>query len=162
MKRMLVFTATAMLAAVPAVAGLAGNTSLSPSVPVVPPAQAVVLDDRGGLVPRDDRTEAGDDNGVTTSTSSPTATQMPSTDDATEIGEDNGGATARDDRVEPGDDRDLNGASAAPGPTTPPSTDDSRHHSSDDASGAEDSGGGVDDGSGHDVGDDHGGHGSDG
>ena len=82
MKRMLVFTATAMLAAVPAVAGLAGNTSLSPSVPVVPPAQAVVIDDHGGLSSRDGRTEVGDDHAVPTATSSPTATPTPSTDDS--------------------------------------------------------------------------------
>ena len=74
MKRMIVFTATAMLAAVPAVAGLAGNSSLSPSVPVVSPSRAVVVDDRGGITPREDRTEVGDDRTATTGSSSPTAT----------------------------------------------------------------------------------------
>ena len=99
MKRMLVFTATAMLAAVPAVAGLAGNTSLSPSVPVVPPAQAVVIDDHGGLSSRDGRTEVGNDHAVPTATSSPTATPTatptPSADDSGHHGsEDASGAAA--------------------------------------------------------------------
>lgn len=153
MKRMLVLTAAAVLVAAPAVAGLVGNSSLSPSIAVVPPTQAVV-DDHGGLTPRDDRTEVGDDRAVQGGASSPSATPSPTR--SPEVGDDHGGLTDRDDRFEVGDDRDVNGGATAPvpGPVATSSADDSGHHGGT-------SGGGADDGSGHDVGDDHGGHGSD-
>src|SRR3954447_5795977 len=80
MKRLLFFTGAAMLAAVPAAVGLAGNPSLSPSVPVDPPSQAVVLDDHGGATDRDLRTEPGDDRAAqadATTSPSPVAA-MPS------------------------------------------------------------------------------------
>ncbi|KRD45299.1 hypothetical protein ASE38_15145 [Cellulomonas sp. Root930] len=153
MKRMIVFTAAAALAAIPAAAGLAGNSSLRPSVPVDPPTQAVVVDDRGGLTDRDDRTEPGDDRVVQGGVPSPSASPSATTVD------DHGGSIDRDDRVEPGDDRDVNGGVTAPVPAPSASADDSGHDD-----GTEDSGrhGGVaDDGSAHDAGDDHGGHGSD-
>jgi hypothetical protein len=154
MKRMIVFTAAAALAAIPAAAGLAGNTSLSRSVPVDAPTQAVVVDDRGGLTDRDDRTEAGDDRTVQGDAASPSAT--PSVDSSPEVVDDHGGLTDRDDRTEVGDDRAVNGGTSAPATAPAPvpaaSVDDSGHHS------------GADDASGHDAGDDHGGrgdHGSD-
>jgi hypothetical protein len=152
MKRILFFTAAAVLVAAPAVAGLVGNSSLSPSVPVVPPTQAVVSDDHGGLTDRDDRTEVGDDRAVQGGVAIPSATPSPTS--TPEVGDDHGGLTDRDDRFEPGDDRDVNGGATS-------SADDSGHHG--DSSGSDDgsSGGGSDDGPGHDVGDDHGGHGSD-
>src|SRR6478609_3673163 len=77
MKRLLLFTGAAMLAVVPAAVGLAGNPSLSPSVPVDPPSQAVVVDDDGGATDRDLRTEPGDDRatqGGATTSPSPAAT----------------------------------------------------------------------------------------
>src|SRR5262245_10536852 len=79
MKRLVVFTAAALLAAIPAAAGLAGNSSLSPSVPVDPPTQAVV-DDNGGQVDRDARTEPGDDRDVQGATATPTPDPSPSDD----------------------------------------------------------------------------------
>ena len=153
MKRLLIFTAAAMVAVVPAAVGLANNGSLSPSVSVDAPTQAVV-DDHGGRVDRDTRTEQGDDRGADDPTATPApvvpAVPAPAPSASTEANDDHGGLTDRDDRVEPGDDRDQ----------APSTTDDSGNHggAADDRSGH---GGGADDGSGHDAGDDHGGHGSD-
>lgn len=157
MKRILFFTAAAVLVAAPAVAGLVGNSSLSPSVPVVPPTQAVVTDDHGGLTDRDDRTEVGDDRAVQGGVSSPSATPSPSS--TPEAGDDHGGLTDRDDRFEVGDDRDVNGG-ATPVPEPTSSADDSGHDGDSSGHGGS-SGGGSDDGPGHDVGDDNGGPGSD-
>ncbi|WP_315095612.1 hypothetical protein [uncultured Cellulomonas sp.] len=159
MKRLIVFTAAAFVAAVPAAAGLAGNSSLSPSVPVAPPTQAVLV-------------EPGDDSSVASTAVSPSAIpSAPSPSPSATPGlptpspsasvDDHGGVIDRDDRTEAGDDRDQNGGATAPAPA--PTADDSGHGGSDD-SGHEDggrSGGGTDDGAGHDAGDDHGGHGSD-
>ena len=158
MKRILFFTAAAVLVAAPAVAGLVGNSSLTPSVPVVPPTQAVVTDDNGGRTDRDDRTEVGDDRAVQGGVSSPSATPSPTS--SPEVGDDHGGLTDRDDRFEVGDDRDVNGGATAPAPEPTSSADDSGHHGDSSGHGGS-SGGGSDDGPGHDVGDDHGGHGSD-
>ena len=76
MKRIIIATGAALLAAVPATLGLVGNTSFAQSVPVRVPQQASVLDDSGRLTPH---VEPGDDNGGQRSTS------------ATEPGDDNGG-----------------------------------------------------------------------
>jgi len=138
MKRIIIATGAALLAAVPATLGLVGNTSFAQSVPVRVPQQASVLDDSGRLTPH---VEPGDDNGGQRSTS------------ATEPGDDNGGQrstgdsrAATDDKgrlttlVEPGDNT-VSDSSAA--------TDDNAGHGGDtggtDASGT----GSKDDGSGH-------------
>ncbi len=70
MKR-IIMTAAALLAVVPASLGLLGNASFAQSVPVRVPAQATVLDDKGGqrthIEPGDDKSgqrthaEPGDD-----------------------------------------------------------------------------------------------------
>ena len=150
MKRLVLFTAAAFLAATPAAVGLAGNSSLSPSVPVDPPTQAV-LDDSAGVTGRDQRTEPGDDRGSQGGGVSPSATPDPS---GTVAADDHGGRVERDDRVEPGDDRDARTAPqpAGPAPAAPaPATDDSGHH------GGAGAASGHDDGPTHDAGDDHGG-----
>ena len=62
MKRLLIFTAAAVAAAVPAITGLAGNASFAQSVPVRVPAQvaaAQAADDKGG---QSKHVEPGDDN----------------------------------------------------------------------------------------------------
>ena len=153
MKRLLIFTAAAMVAVVPAAVGLANNGSLSPTVSVVAPTQAVV-DDHGGRVDRDTRTEQGDDRGSDDPTATPApvvpAAPAPSASRSSEAIDDHGGLIDRDDRVETGDDRDQ----------APSTTDDAGNHG-----GAADDGhrhgGGADDGSRHDAGADDGGHGSD-
>src|SRR3954454_22273502 len=77
MKRMIVLTAALLVAAAPAAVGLAGNSSLSPTVPVAPPTQAVV-DDDGGATDRDARTEVGDDRAVQGGVATPSPTPVPS------------------------------------------------------------------------------------
>ncbi len=57
MKRTLILTAAAVLAAVPATLGLLGNTSFGESVPVRVPAGATVLESRPASAP-----EPGDDS----------------------------------------------------------------------------------------------------
>lgn len=95
--------------AVPAFAGLSGNSSFSHSVPVRVPSQASVVkfDDRGRHV------EPGDDRGKPTSTSTPTQRHSEPGDDRgtrePEPGDDRGSdsATTPDDNhpsTEPGDD----------------------------------------------------------
>jgi hypothetical protein len=47
MKRLIVCSVTAAVAAIPAIFGLAGNASFAQSVPVRVPAQAQLVDDKG-------------------------------------------------------------------------------------------------------------------
>jgi hypothetical protein len=71
MKRLLIFTAAAVVAAVPAITGLAGNASFAQSVPVRVPAQvaaAQAADDKGGQTKH---AEPGDDNGGQTEHAEP-------------------------------------------------------------------------------------------
>ncbi|MFB7893959.1 hypothetical protein ACFC1I_17295 [Microbacterium sp. NPDC056044] len=153
-KHILLGAAALVLVAVPAVIGLWGNSSFAQSVPVrVPssgqvvtptpalptPSPSATVDDHGGDVPRDQRTEPGDDRdlngtGSTDAPSAPPATTVPPVDD-------HGGDVPRDQRTEPGDDRRSGGS------------DDSGGHGSDD-SGSDDSGS-------DDSGSGHGGHGGD-
>lgn len=154
MKTRILIGAAVVVAAVPAVIGLWGNSSFSQDLPVRVPAsgQVLILDPTPSPTP----------SSSPSSSDSPSASPSPSADD-------NGGDVPRDQRVEPGDDRDIQGTTGPFG-----SVDDSGHHSgSDDSghhSGSDDSGhhSGSDD-SGHHSGsddsgsDDHGGsgHGSD-
>ncbi len=101
MKRLLIFTAAAVAAAVPAITGLAGNASFAQSVPVRVPAQvaaAQAADDNGGQTKH---VEPGDDNGGATKHAEP--------------GDDNGGATTH---AEPGDDNGGATTHAEPATTT--------------------------------------------
>jgi hypothetical protein len=160
MLKYLIATAALVLAGVPAAVGLAGNDSFSRDVPVRVPEQAQTVtpaptpaasvdddgtadqgrgdvepgDDRGGDVPRDDRTEAGDDRG-----------------DHAEPGDDNGGDRPRDARTEAGDDRDGTSGHDGSDDSSGPSGDDRSGSNSDsDDSGSGTSGGGSDDGPDHD------------
>jgi hypothetical protein len=169
MKRTVVFTAAAAVAIAPAIIGLTANPSLSRAVPVTVPSQAPALvDDHGGEVDRDLRTEPGDDRdlngsatvpapgGASAPTASPSAVPGAS-------GDDHGGLTDRDLRTEPGDDRRPNGTGAVPAPAGSGNPDDSGHRSGSGSGSGSDDGPGDDRG-GHgsdDVADDHGGHGSD-
>jgi len=132
--RLLIGAAALVVVAVPAVAGLWGNASFAQSVPVRVPASGQIavistpspsssVDDDGGDVPRDQRTEPGDDRDVQGGLATPSSpSPSPSADD-------NGGDIPRDQRTEPGDDRDVNGSGS----------DDSESSGSDDDS--DDSGG---------------------
>src|SRR3954454_23376615 len=145
--------AAALVAAgVPAAYGLAGNDSFTRDVPVRVPEQAQTVtptvgptanddgtpdqgrgevepgDDHGGNVPRDLRTEAGDDHGATSHEAEP--------------GDDHGGTTGH--HAEPGDDHD--GTSGTSG-TSGSGSDDSGHveDRSGSNSGSDDSGSGGSD-----------------
>ncbi|WP_144877301.1 hypothetical protein [Microbacterium sp. 1.5R] len=120
MKKRILWSAGALLlVAMPAVIGLWGNASFAQSVPVRVPTSGQVsspaptvapgptatpssspgVDDHGGDVPRDERTEPGDDRDVqggTVPAPAPTA-------------DDRGGDVPRDERTEPGDDRGGSG-----------------------------------------------------
>ena len=170
MKRLSITAAVILAALVPAVIGLWGNASFSQGVPVLVPASGQVVtvtatpttvqtatpipDDHGGLTPRDDRTEPGDDRDTPTVTSTTPA--------ATPTVDDHGGRTPRDDRTEAGDDR-------RPATSTSTSSSGSGGGSgSGSDSGSSGSGSGHDDRSGSDDGHDDrsgsggsGGHGSD-
>ena len=78
MKRMLIVTAAAAVAAVPAVFGLVGNASFAQTVPVRVPAQVATqsADDHGG---NSTHAEPGDDNGGSSTHAEP--------------GDDNGGSS---------------------------------------------------------------------
>ncbi|MGU3646313.1 hypothetical protein ACLBXX_15200 [Microbacterium sp. C23T] len=119
-KQILLGAGALVLVAVPAVIGLWGNTSFAQSVPVrVPssgqvvtptpvaptPSPSATVDDHGGDVPRDQRTEPGDDRDVNGngSTGATPGTTAPPVDD-------HGGDVPRDQRTEPGDDRDSGGS----------------------------------------------------
>lgn len=152
--RILLGAGALVVVAVPAVLGLWGNASFAESVPVRVPTQAVTstpspsesADDRGGDVPRDDRTEPGDDRDVQGGTSPSTSpSPSPSADD--HGGDDNGtddNGTGDNGTDDVGDDHGGSG---------------SEDSGSDDSSGDEHGGSGTDD-SGH-GGDDRsgGGHG---
>ena len=89
MKRMLIFSAAAVAtigAAVPAVAGLAGNPSFSHKLPVHVPSQAqlVDFDDHGRAVNTSRAPEPGDDHGGLRTGATP------------EPGDDSGGHGGRD------------------------------------------------------------------
>lgn len=143
MKRVLIAAAVAAVVAVPAVVGLWGNASFSQAVPVRAPQSGQVVapspsstlgtvDDNGGDIPRDQRTEPGDDRDVqgVSPTGQPTPSPSASTPGSTSgTVDDHGGDTPRDQRTEPGDDRGGSGSGS--------------------------------DSSGDDGADDHGGHGSD-
>lgn len=149
MKTRILIGAAVIVAAVPAIIGLWGNSSFSQDLPVRIPAsgQVLLLDPTPSPTP--------------SSSDSPSPSPSASLDD-------NGGYLPRDQRIEPGDDRDVQGSTGSTG-----STDDAGHHSgSDDSghhSGSDDSGdhSGSDDSAHHggsdDSSDDHGGsgHGSD-
>jgi hypothetical protein len=145
MKRILIGAAVAALVAVPAAIGLWGNASFSQEVPVRAPASGQVvapsptpgdspsgIDDNGGDIPRDQRTEVGDDRDVQGASPAP----APAPNVAPSGADDNGGDTSRDQRTEPGDDHGGSGSSGS--------------GSSGSGSSGDDSGG-----------DDDGGHGSD-
>lgn len=152
-KQILLGAGALVLVAVPAAIGLWGNASFAQSVPVrVPssgqvvtptpaaplptPSPSATVDDNGGDVPRDQRTEPGDDRDVNG------GGQTGATPGGTSV-DDHGGDVPRDQRTEPGDDRRGGGGG------------DSGGH------GGDDSGhGGGDDSGGH-GGDDDGGHGED-
>ena len=141
-KRLTLVAAGVLLALSPAAAGAIGNTSLSHRVPVSGPILTVEpTDDNGGLVPRDQRTEAGDDRGVG---ALPVVSPSPAASPVAvhEAGDDKGGLVPRDQRVEPGDDRAVDTLPAPAGSPAPGVTHDA-----------------GDDGTGHDAGDDHGGSG---
>jgi len=147
MKRMLIVTAAAAVAAVPAVFGLVGNASFAQTVPVRVPAQVATqsADDHGG---NSTHAEPGDDNGV----SSPSAIAEPGDDNggsspsaSAEPGDDNGGSSTH---AEPGDDNGGSSRSASAKPTTTDDHGGSSHDSSSHDSSASASHGG-DDGSGH-------------
>jgi hypothetical protein len=98
MKRLLIFTAAAVVAAVPAITGLAGNASFAQSVPVRVPAQvaaAQVADDHGG---QNKHVEPGDDKGGQNKHAEP--------------GDDKGG---QNKHAEPGDDKGGQNTHAEPG-----------------------------------------------
>jgi len=112
MKRLLIFSATAVAAvavAVPAVAGLAGNPSFTHKLPVHVPSQAqlVQFDDHGGAVRTTTPGTPGDEHGP----GRPNSATEPGDDrgHTTEPGDDRGHTTEPgDDRshtTEPGDDR---------------------------------------------------------
>lgn len=111
MKTRILIGAAVVVAAVPAVIGLWGNSSFSQDLPVRVPAsgQVLILDPTPSPTP--------------SSSDSPSASPSPSADD-------NGGDVPRDQRVEPGDDRDIQGTTGSSG-----SIDDSGHHSGSDDSG---------------------------
>lgn len=150
-KTIIIAGAAVVLAATPAIIGLWSNPSFSQTIPVRVPASGQVvplevagtpspspsIDDNGGDVPRDQRTEPGDDRDVQGATPSPSASP-----------DDHGGDRPRDERTEPGDDRRSGGS------------DDSGHGSDDDDSSGREP---DDDSSGHgsDDSDDDSGHGSD-
>ena len=101
MKRLLVITAAAVAAAVPAVAGLTGNPALSHRVPVRVPSQAVPA--AVSTVTPSRHAEPGDDRGS-----------------RIEPGDDNGRVNGRDDRrtstaTSGRDDRGGRGGHAEPG-----------------------------------------------
>lgn len=155
MKKQILFgAAAAVVVAVPAVIGLWGNASFAQSVPVrvpssgqiatsspVPtptPTPSVSVDDRGGEVPRDQRTEPGDDRDVQGGVS-----QTPVVPAPAPSADDRGGDLPRDQRTEPGDDRRSGGDDSGSG-----------------GSGSSGPGNGGDDSGGR-GGDDSGGHGGD-
>ena len=150
MKTRILIGAAAIVAAVPAIIGLWGNSSFSQDLPVRVPAsgQVLILDPTPSPTP--------------SSSDSPSPSPSPSFDD-------NGGDIPRDQRVEPGDDRDVQGATESTGTTDDSGhhsgSDDSGHHSGSDDSGSDDSGhhSGSDDSGSDGSSDDHGssGHGSD-
>jgi hypothetical protein len=107
MIKYLVAAFAALVAGIPATLGLVGNASFTRDVPVRVPDQARTVqtsqapthdanDDHGGRVPRDRRTEPGDDRG--------THHEAEPGDDH---GDDHGGDVPRDQRTEPGDDRGI-------------------------------------------------------
>jgi hypothetical protein len=163
MLKYLIAAGALVLAGVPAAVGLAGNDSFSRDVPVRVPQQAQTVDpspastdddgtadqgpgdvepsdvepgdDNGGLVPRDDRTEAGDDRDAD--------------------GDDPAGHDAGDDHGDDGpghdvgdDSTDDNSGSGSTSSGSGSGGDSSGSGSDDGGSGS--SGGGSDDGSGHD------------
>ncbi|GAA5202077.1 hypothetical protein [Microbacterium jejuense] len=170
--QILVGAGALVLVAVPAVIGLWGNGSFAQNVPVRVPSSGQVVtpaptpspsvDDHGGDVPRDQRTEPGDDRDVNGGVTTPTAPAPGAT--ATD---DHDGDVPRDQRTEPGDDREVNGGTTTPAAPAAPTTDDGgaaattddhggdaprddRTESGDDRHGGDDR-----------TGDDHGGHGGD-
>ena len=136
MKRIIIATGAALLAAIPAAIGLVGNTSFAQSVPVRVPSQAKVVDDNGGLR-APGATEPGDDNGGLTTHVEPGDDNGGLTTHVEPV-DDNGGLTTH---VEPGDDKVSDSGSAM---------DDNGVHGGTDTSRTGASGtGGKDDGSGH-------------
>jgi hypothetical protein len=130
------------------------------SPPATAPASTAVKarDDHGGEVPRDGRTEAGDDRG-SQRRSAPAAprarTHTPAPARTTEAGDDHGGDVPRDQRTEAGDDRDGSSATDDDSSDGPRDSDGSGSHEGSDDRG---SGGHGSDDAGSD---DHGRHGSD-
>ena len=111
MKRIIITTGAALLAAVPVVMGLVGNTSFAQSVPVHVPSRAIVVDDR---VSQSRHIEPGDDKGGLTHVGP---------------GDDKGGLTTH---VEPGDDKGGLTTATQPGKgkssDSSPSKDDNGKH----------------------------------
>jgi hypothetical protein len=159
--------AALVVAGVPAAYGLAGNDSFTRELPVRVPEQAQTAtptdaptanddgtadqgrgevepgDDHGGDVPRDLRTEAGDDHGT-------------AGDDEAEPGDDDGGTSGH--HAEPGDDNGGTSGHDTSGDTSGGTSgnddggtvdDRSGSNSGSDDSGSGSSGGGSDDGSSH-------------
>jgi hypothetical protein len=123
MKRLTITVAAVAAALAPAFAGLWGNATFSQAVPVRVPASAQVApataprntavrttevgDDHGGRMPRDQRTEPGDDRRNPTATTAGTTTRTVTRTPV--VGDDRGGATPRAQRTETGDDRRAGG-----------------------------------------------------
>jgi len=110
MKRIIITVGATLLAAVPVVMGLVGNTSFAQSVPVHVPSRAIVVDDR---VSQSKHIEPGDDKGGVTHV---------------EPGDDKGGLT----HVEPGDDKGGLTTATQPGKgktsdSSPPKGDNGKH-----------------------------------
>jgi hypothetical protein len=102
--RILLGTGALVVVAIPAVLGLWGNASFAESVPVRVPTQAVTVtpspssspddglsDDHGGDVPRDDRTEPGDDRDAPHGEDGPSSAPSPSAPSPSPSADDRGG-----------------------------------------------------------------------
>jgi hypothetical protein len=173
MKRLALITAALLVAMTPAALGLWGNASFSQAVPVQVPERGQVVtvtvpaptassrtasssptaptgrvtrtgDDHGGDVPREQRTEPGDDRDRQGAVS--TTAPRPSASTATTEADDHGGDVPRDQRSEPGDDRDSG--------RTDDDSSGSGHGSDDSGHGSDDSGHGSDDSGSEGSGDD--------
>ncbi|MGZ4653884.1 hypothetical protein, partial [Oryzihumus sp.] len=105
MKRLLLISATAALAAVPASIGLWGNQSFAEEVPVSVPARATLVATSSPAKPTHEPTHAepGDDHRGTTAThAEPSDDHRGTTATHAEPGDDHRGTTAT--HAEPGDD----------------------------------------------------------
>lgn len=116
MKRILLGAIVLTVAAVPAVVGLWGNASFSQAVPIRVPASGQVMtpspspslqtpDDKGGDVPRDQRTEPGDDRDIQGESTTPSASPS--------IVDDHGGSESESGSSESSDSSGSSGSSGS-------------------------------------------------